>query len=158
MAFSFSERLEMLRQKQSAVLELENKIDESWCNGVFERYLFPVLTPEHIPLTWRYDLNPQRNPFLMERMGINAVFNAGAMLWNGNIILAARIEGADRKSFFAIAESPTGIDHFKFWDDPVIMPETDNPDTNIYDVRLTKHEDGLIYGDLYRAMTQMLRR
>ncbi len=146
MAFSFSQRLNSLKQKHTSLLERENKVDPTWHNGVFERYQYPVLTAEHTPLFWRYDLNPKTNPYLMERMGINAVFNAGAMLWHRKIILAARVEGADRKSFFAIAESDTGIDHFRFWDYPIIMPEINNPDTNIYDIRLTAHEDGWIYG------------
>lgn len=115
-------------------------------NGIICRYKNPVLTAEHAPLFWTYDLNPDRNPHLMERFGINAVFNAGAIKWNNKYLIAARVEAADRKSFFAIAESPNGIDHFKFWDYPLIMPETENPDTNIYDMRLVQHEDGWIYG------------
>jgi 4-O-beta-D-mannosyl-D-glucose phosphorylase len=115
-------------------------------NGVYDRYANPVLTAAHAPVFWRYDLNPDTNPHLMERFGINAVFNAGAIKWQGKYLLMARVEGADRKSFFAIAESPNGIDNFVFWDKPVNMPETDEPDTNIYDIRLTEHEDGWIYG------------
>ena len=105
-----------------------------------------MLTGAHAPLEWRYDLNPASNPYLMERFGINAAFNAGAMKFNGKYILAVRVEGYDRKSFFAIAESPNGIDNFRFWDYPVTMPETEDPDTNVYDMRLTRHEDGWIYG------------
>jgi 4-O-beta-D-mannosyl-D-glucose phosphorylase len=115
-------------------------------NGVFDRYKYPILTAEHAPIFWRYDLNFKTNPFLMERVGVNGTFNAGAMEFKGKIVLAVRVEGADRKSFFAIAESPNGIDNFKFWDYPVTMPETENPDTNVYDMRLVKHEDGWIYG------------
>lgn len=115
-------------------------------NGIFLRYKNPVLTAAHTPPFWRYDLNPKTNPFLMERIGINAVMNSAAIKWNGKYILMARMEGADRKSFFAIAESPNGIDNFRFWDYPVIIPETDDPATNIYDMRLTLHEDGWVYG------------
>jgi len=115
-------------------------------NGIYQRYKYPVLTGAHAPVFWRYDLNPDTNPFLMERLGMNAAFNSGAMEWNGKIVLAVRAEGVDRKSFFAIAESENGIDNFRFWDFPVSMPETEIPDTNVYDMRLTKHEDGWIYG------------
>jgi 4-O-beta-D-mannosyl-D-glucose phosphorylase len=115
-------------------------------NGWYQRYRYPVLTAAHTPLTWRYDFDPDANPFLMERIGINAAFNVGAMEWNGNVVLMARVEGADRKSFFAVAESANGIDGFRFWDYPVVMPETDDPETNVYDMRLTQHEDGWIYG------------
>ncbi|MDE3234572.1 MAG: glycosidase [Bacteroidota bacterium] len=115
-------------------------------NGLFERYKNPVLTSAHTPLFWRYDLNEQSNPFLMERFGINAVFNAGAIKYNHKYILCARVEGLDRKSFFALAESENGIDGFKFSDFPLIIPETDIPDTNVYDMRLVQHEDGWIYG------------
>lgn len=115
-------------------------------NGVFERYQHPVLTAAHTPIFWRYDLNPETNPYGMERMGINAVFNAGAMYLDGRFLLVARVEGYDRKSFFAIAESPNGVDQFTFWDYPILLPETENPDTNVYDMRLVQHEDGWIYG------------
>jgi 4-O-beta-D-mannosyl-D-glucose phosphorylase len=115
-------------------------------NGIYDRYRYPVLTPNHIPLFWKYDLDPHSNPYLLERFGINAVFNAGAIKLDGKYIVVARVEGNDRKSFFAVAESPNGIDNFRFWDKPVLMPETENPDTNVYDIRLTKHEDGWIYG------------
>lgn len=115
-------------------------------NGIFERYEYPVLTAAHTPLSWRYDLNPDTNPHLMERFGINAAFNAGAMKLDGKYLLAVRVEGYDRKSFFAIAESPNGVDNFRFRDYPVTMPETDDPDINVYDMRLTRHEDGWIYG------------
>ena len=115
-------------------------------NGIFERYEYPVLTAAHTPLSWRYDLNPDTNPHLMERFGINAAFNAGAMKLDGKYLLAVRVEGYDRKSFFAIAESLNGVDNFRFRDYPVTMPETDDPDINVYDMRLTRHEDGWIYG------------
>lgn len=115
-------------------------------NGVYERYEFPVLTNEHAPIHWRYDLNPETNPYLMERIGVNAAFNPGAIELNGKYYLMVRAEGVDRKSFFAVAESVSPVDGFKFWDYPVLLPETDDPDINVYDMRLVKHEDGWIYG------------
>jgi 4-O-beta-D-mannosyl-D-glucose phosphorylase len=115
-------------------------------NGIFDRYENPVLTAAHAPIPWRYDLDQKTNPFLMERLGINAVFNAGAILHEGKFLVVARVEGADRKSFFAVAESPNGIDHFRFWEEPILLPETADPDTNVYDMRVVKHEDGWIYG------------
>ncbi len=115
-------------------------------NGVYERYKYPVLTPAHVPLSWRFDLNPQTNPHCMERIGVNAVFNAGAIKLNGKYILVARVEGVDRKSFFAVAESDNGIDGFRFWERPIVLPQTEEPDVNVYDMRLTQHEDGWIYG------------
>jgi 4-O-beta-D-mannosyl-D-glucose phosphorylase len=141
----FFERLEKLKKQHTQILQRVNEpLEES--NGIFERYRYPVLTSQHIPLFWKYDLNPETNPYLAERFGINAVLNAGAIKFNDKYILMPRVEGIDRKSFFAIAESPNGIDSFTFWDYPVIMPETDVPDTNIYDIRLVQHEDGWIYG------------
>ena len=115
-------------------------------NGLFDRYKYPVVTAEHVPLHWRYDLNPATNPYMMERIGVNATFNAGAMKWEDKYILMVRVEGYDRKSFFAIAESPNGVDNFRFREEPVTLPETDEPDVNVYDMRLTRHEDGWIYG------------
>ena len=115
-------------------------------NGIVERYVNPVVTAEHAPIFWRYDLNYETNPHLLERLGINATFNCGAMEFDGKYVFAVRAEGVDRKSFFAIAESENGIDGFRFWDFPVLMPETDVPDTNVYDMRLVRHEDGWIYG------------
>ncbi|HZV68708.1 MAG TPA: glycosidase [Saprospiraceae bacterium] len=115
-------------------------------NGIYTRWKYPILTAAHTPLFWRYDLDEKTNPFLMERIGINATFNSGAIFWEGRYILVVRVEGNDRKSFFAIAESPNGVDQFRFWNYPVIMPETEIPDTNVYDMRLTLHEDGWIYG------------
>ena len=138
-------RLSKLTEEHEALITRRNHRIEPG-NGIFERYAHPVLTGAHAPLEWRYDLNPATNPHLMERFGINSAFNAGAMKFNGKYILAVRVEGYDRKSFFAIAESPNGIDNFRFWDYPVTMPETEDPDTNVYDMRLTRHEDGWIYG------------
>lgn len=141
----FNQRLERIRAEHKALIEKNNKELFS-SNGVFCRYQNPILTRKHIPLHWRYDLNPETNPFFMERIGFNATFNAGAMKWKGKYLLAVRVEGNDRKSFFAIAESPNGIDNFKFWDRPITIPQTDDPDTNVYDMRLTQHDDGWIYG------------
>jgi 4-O-beta-D-mannosyl-D-glucose phosphorylase len=141
----FNERLLQLEKAHTALLTRSNKKILPG-NGVFDRYEFPVLTAEHAPLFWRYDLNPQSNPYLQERFGINAAFNAGAMKYKGKYVLVARVEGYDRKSFFAIAESPNGIDNFKFWDYPVTIPQIEDPETNVYDMRLTSHEDGWIYG------------
>jgi len=115
-------------------------------NGIYDRYINPVLTAEHAPLMWRYDFNSETNPFLIERIGVNATLNSGAIKWNGKYILVVRVEGNDRKSFFAVAESTNGIDNFRFWEEPVKLPETEDPDTNVYDMRLTIHEDGWIYG------------
>lgn len=115
-------------------------------NGIFERYKYPVVTAEHAPVYWRYDLSPETNPNLLERFGINGTFNAGAIKWNGKYLLVVRVEGNDRKSFFAIAESPNGVDNFRFWDYPISLPETNDPDVNVYDMRLTAHEDGWVYG------------
>ena len=140
----FKERLAWLRSGHEALLTKKNSPVEG--NGVYRRYVNPVLTGEHAPLEWRYDLNPGTNPYLMERFGIHAAFNAGAIKWNGRYLLVVRVEGADRKSFFAVAESPNGIDNFRFWDRPVTMPDFGEPATNIYDMRVTTHEDGWIYG------------
>ena len=141
----FDRRLAELTKAHEALITRSNRKVEPG-NGIFNRYEHPVLTAAHVPLDWRYDLNPETNPHLMERFGINAAFNAGAMKHNGRYLLVARVEGNDRKSFFAVAESPNGIDNFRFWDYPVVMPETSEPDTNIYDMRLVSHEDGWIYG------------
>jgi 4-O-beta-D-mannosyl-D-glucose phosphorylase len=115
-------------------------------NGVYQRWVHPILTRAHTPVFWRYDLNPASNPRSLERLGINATFNSGALLWKGMYTLVVRVEGHDRKSFFAVAQSPNGIDNFSFWDFPINLPQTDDPDINVYDMRLTAHEDGYIYG------------
>lgn len=141
---NFNERLEWLRKEHEALVTRKNEPVEG--NGVYERYKYPVLTGEHAPLFWRYDLNPKTNPYLMERFGIHAAFNSGAIKWNGKYLLVVRVEAADRKSFFAVAESPDGVDNFRFWDHPITMPEYGEPATNIYDMRLTAHEDGWVYG------------
>jgi len=141
----FEKRLNHLRAEQQQLLDRPNEISGIG-NGVYDRYKYPVLTAAHTPLSWRYDLDPATNPYLMERFGINATFNAGAIKLNGKYLMVVRVEGADRKSFFAVAESPDGINDFRFWDYPVELPETDEPDTNVYDMRLTAHEDGWIYG------------
>lgn len=141
----FCERLQALETAHQQLVNRTNKA-EALGNGVYTRYEHPVLTAQHAPLHWRYDLNPQTNPFLMERFGINAVFNAGAIKWNDRYVVIARVEGLDRKSFFAVAESGNGLDGFRFWDRPITMPETGEPDTNIYDMRIVQHEDGWIYG------------
>jgi 4-O-beta-D-mannosyl-D-glucose phosphorylase len=145
MSIQFEKRLQALQQAHN---ELVNKVNqkETLGNGIYDRYENPVLTAQHVPLFWRYDLNPDTNPYLMERFGINAVFNAGAIKFEGRYMVVARVEGLDRKSFFAVAESENGIDNFRFWDYPVELPETDEPDTNVYDMRLVQHEDGWIYG------------
>ncbi|MEI7591037.1 MAG: glycosidase [Deltaproteobacteria bacterium] len=142
----FSARLAGLERKHKALVALKNRVDPEWTSGVFERYVHPVITAAHVPLEWRYDLNPATNPFLLERLGVNAAFNAGAIEWKGRILLCVRVEGCDRKSFFAMAESKSGTEGFQFWDEPCVIPETQNPDTNVYDMRLVSHEDGCIYG------------
>ena len=141
---TFNERLVELKYNHDKLLERPNEPLEG--NGVYERYRHPVLTAEHAPLFWRYDLDETTNPYLMERFGIHATMNSGAIKWNGKYVLVVRVEGADRKSFFAVAESPDGVDNFRFWDRPVTMPEWGEPATNVYDMRLTAHEDGWIYG------------
>lgn len=141
----FKQRLAGLEDAYAKLIDINNEI-YGLGNGVFDRYKYPVLTAQHAPIAWKYDLNAETNPYLMERFGVNAAFNAGAIKFNGKYIMVVRVEGADRKSFFAVAESPNGIDHFEFWEHPVTMPETNEPDTNLYDMRLTAHEDGWIYG------------
>jgi 4-O-beta-D-mannosyl-D-glucose phosphorylase len=142
----FAKRLTSLVKRQERLLKRKNRIDPEWTSGVFDRYLHPVLTAQHAPLFWRYDLNAESNPLLLERLGVNAAFNAGAIEIDGTIHLMARVEGADRKSFFAVAESRNPTQGFRFRDYPVVLPETDNPDVNVYDMRLTAHQDGWIYG------------
>jgi len=142
----FQKRVKDLFRENEEVISRKNKRKEKNYNGIYYRYKRPILTASNVPVFWRYDLNPETNPFLMQRLGINATFNAGAMEFKGRYIQVVRVEGWDRKSFFAIAESPDGINHWRFWDFPLTMPETKIPDTNLYDMRLTLHEDGWIYG------------
>lgn len=132
--------------KHNALTAKKNIINDSWYNGIFDRYENPVLTNEHIPLEWRYDLNEETNPYLLERIGVNAVFNSGAIYLDGKYVLVARVEGYDRKSFFAVARSDNGVDNFVFDKYPVRLPKYGEDDTNVYDMRLTQHEDGWIYG------------
>jgi 4-O-beta-D-mannosyl-D-glucose phosphorylase len=141
----FIDKLKTLKAEHSKLINRKNN-PQAQSNGVYERYEYPVLTNEHAPIHWRYDLNPETNPFLMERIGVNAAFNPGAIELNGKYYLMVRAEGVDRKSFFAVAESDSPVDGFKFWDFPVLLPETENPDVNVYDMRLVKHADGWIYG------------
>lgn len=145
MKFNFQQRMERLVEEQDALLARVNPVRVDY-NGVVHRYRYPVITREHIPLTWRYDFNEAANPYGMERIGVNATMNAGAIRWNGKYILVVRVEGADRKSFFAIAESPNGTDNFRFWERPLNLPDIHPEETNVYDMRLTAHEDGWIYG------------
>ncbi len=141
---NFEERLAWLEARYESLISRKNEPVEG--NGIYERYRYPVLTGDHAPVFWRYDLNRDTNPYLMERFGIHATFNAGAIRWNGKYLLAVRVEGADRKSFFAMAESEDGVSGFRFWDRPVTMPDFGEPATNVYDMRLTAHEDGWVYG------------
>ncbi|WP_346238846.1 glycoside hydrolase family 130 protein [Niabella insulamsoli] len=145
MSLVFESRENALFKAYDELLARKNEKQELG-NGIYDRYRYPILTAAHTPVFWRYDLDEATNPFLMERVGINAVMNAGAIKWNNKYLVMARVEAANRKSFFAIAESDNGIDGFKFWDYPVLIPETDDPDTNIYDIRLVQHEDGFVYG------------
>lgn len=142
---SFEQKVAKMWCDHRALLSLKNSPAE-YSNGIYQRWQRPIVTAAHTPLFWRYDLNEATNPFLMERIGINATFNAGAMLFEGKYTLVVRVEGNDRKSFFAVAQSENGVDNFCFWDYPVVMPETAEPDTNIYDMRLVEHQDGYIYG------------
>ncbi|GGI25344.1 glycoside hydrolase family 130 protein [Pedobacter mendelii] len=141
----FEKRKQQLEEAYKNLVALNNKKADLG-NGIFDRYENPILTAGHAPLNWKYDFNPQKNPYLLERIGINATFNAGAIKFNNKYILVVRVEGTDRKSFFAIAESDNGIDNFTFWDEPVTLPETSEPDTNVYDMRIAFHEDGWMYG------------
>jgi Predicted glycosylase len=139
------ERYDTELKKQEELLNRKNEKTDLY-NGIFDRYKYPVLTREHIPLTWRYDLNKETNPHFMERLGVNAVMNAGAIELGGKYYLIARIEGNDRKSFFGVAESDDGVSGFRFWDYPILLDDVCPEETNVYDMRLTKHEDGYIYG------------
>lgn len=141
----FQERKTKLSQRYEALITRRN-VPEDLGNGIFERYQYPVLTADHAPLHWKYDFDPETNPYFMERIGVHCVFNPGAIHLNGKFYLVARVEGADRKSFFAVAESENGVDGFRFWNCPVVLPETEEPDVNVYDMRLVQHEDGWIYG------------
>lgn len=145
MELTFTDRFTDLCWKQEELFSRKNIYADRY-NGIVNRFMYPVITRDHIPLEWRYDLNPDTNPYCMERIGVNATMNAGAIKWNGKYILLVRVEGWDRKSFFAVAESPNGVDHFRFWNLPVMLPDIDPEETNVYDMRLTAHEDGYIYG------------
>lgn len=138
-------RLEELHKNHHALLKRKN-FPISHAHGLFTTYKFPVVTAQHVPLTWRFDLNPETNENCLERIGVNAAFNAGAIKWNEKYVIVVRVEGKDRKSYFAFAESENGIDNFQFWDEPLFLPQNEFEDTNVYDMRLTKHEDGYIYG------------
>lgn len=141
---SFKDKLARLQEEHEALITRKN--EPVYVNGVYEKYKYPILTGAHAPLFWRYDLDQTTNPFLMERFGIHAAFNSGAIKWGDKYVLVVRVEADDRKSFFAVAESPNGVDNFRFWDRPITMPEYGEPATNVYDMRLTRHEDGWIYG------------
>jgi 4-O-beta-D-mannosyl-D-glucose phosphorylase len=145
MSSLFQERKQQLTERYEALITRNNE-KLPYGNGIYDRYTHPLLTAEHAPLIWRYDFNPDTNPYFAERIGVNGVFNPGAIELNGKFYLVARVEGNDRKSFFAVAESDNGVDGFRFWDRPVVLPETDVPDINVYDMRLVSHEDGWIYG------------
>lgn len=146
MKTDFQKRKNEIEKEFQELIEKKNEPQSNVGNGIYERYKNPIITANHTPLEWRYDLNESTNPYGMERIGINAAFNSGAIKWNNKYILAVRVEGVDRKSFIAIAESPNGVDNFKFWDKPCVLPQTAEPDTNVYDMRLINHEDGWIYG------------
>ncbi len=138
-------RLKRLRARHEAFLGRPNPVDPEWDNGLFERFTYPAITYRHAPIEWRYDLNFRTNPHLMERLGVNGTYNPGAFYWNGRVHMVVRVEGYDRKSFFAIAESANGIDRWRFWAEPIDLPEV-KPETNVYDMRVTFHQDGWIYG------------
>lgn len=142
---TFEQKMSIIKSHHEELLRRPNT-PLAWGNGIYEKYQNPVITAEHTPLEWRYDFNKHDNPFLMQRIMMNATLNAGAIKWNGKYCLVVRVEGAHRKSFFAVAESPNGIDNFRFWQEPVTMPDDIIPATNIYDMRLTVHDDGWIYG------------
>lgn len=142
---NFEEKVKIQTDKYESLIAMKNEKSHFY-NGIFDRYKNPVLTRNHVPLFWKYDMNPATNPFFMERLGVNAVMNSGALYIDGKFYLVARVEGADRKSFFAVAESTSGVDGFRFWDYPVQLPDTCAEETNVYDMRLTQHEDGWIYG------------
>lgn len=143
--FNAQEQLKTIKSEYEALISRKNTPTKVY-NGIYTRYTNPVITEDHIPLTWKFDLNLERNPLLIQRIGVNATFNAGAIKHNNKYLLIVRIEGWDRKSFFAIAESDNGIDGFRFRETPIQLPETENPDVNVYDMRITKHDDGYFYG------------
>ncbi|MEK3876180.1 glycoside hydrolase family 130 protein [Paenibacillus sp. FSL M7-0420] len=145
MSTIFEQRKQALTQRYEALIGRTNE-KLPYGNGIYDRYRYPLLTAEHAPLIWRYDFNEESNPYFAERIGVNGVFNPGAIELNGKFYIVARVEGNDRKSFFAVAESSSGVDGFRFWDHPVVLPETADPDINVYDMRLVQHEDGWIYG------------
>jgi len=153
MSAEFEQKVQALRAHHEELLTRPN-VQKAWGNGIYDKYEHPILTAEHTPLEWRYDFCEQDNPYLMQRIMMNATLNSGAIKWQGKYLLVVRVEGADRKSFFAVAESPNGVDNFRFWDEPITMPEApsdspeggENPAINIYDMRLTAHEDGWVYG------------
>lgn len=145
MSTSFEQKVAAVRERHEKLITRPN-VKKEWGNGIYEKYVYPIITAEHTPLEWRYDFNEQDNPHFMQRIMMNATLNSGAIKLNGKYLLVVRTEGADRKSFFAVAESPNGIDNFRFWEEPVTMPEDVIPATNVYDMRLTQHEDGWIYG------------
>lgn len=142
---NFEEKVKIQTDKYESLIAMKNEKSDFY-NGIFDRYKNPVLTRNHVPLFWKYDMDPATNPFFMERLGVNAVMNSGALYIDGKFYLVARVEGADRKSFFAVVESTSGVDGFRFWDYPVQLPDTCAEETNVYDMRLTQHEDGWIYG------------
>lgn len=146
MSNDFNKRVKQLTKEHEALISRKNQPVEEGYNGIYYRYKYPAITAAHVPLTWRYDFNPATNPYFQERNGINAAFNSGAILLNGKYLMVVRVEGWDRKSFFGVAESPNGIDQWQFWDYPCNIPMVDDAETNAYDMRLTKHEDGWIYG------------
>lgn len=145
MSTSFEQKVAAVRERHEKLITRSN-VKKEWGNGIYDKYVYPIITAEHTPLEWRYDFNEQDNPHFMQRIMMNATLNSGAIKLNGKYLLVVRTEGADRKSFFAVAESPNGIDNFRFWEEPVTMPEDVIPATNVYDMRLTQHEDGWIYG------------
>lgn len=136
----------IIKKQNAKLIKRKNSISKN-SNGIYQRYKYPIITADHTPVHWRYDLNTESNPNGIERIGINATFNAGAIKWKDKYVLCVRVEGNDRKSFFAMAESPNGVDNFEFWDKPCVIPQIKgNPDTNVYDMRLIAHEDGWVYG------------
>lgn len=141
----FQKKCEEIMQRYEAIVTRKNEKTDFY-NGIYDRYKYPVLTRDHIPPFWKFDMNPETNPYFMERLGVNCVFNSGAIELDGKFYLVARVEGNDRKSFFAVAESDNGIDGFRFWDYPILLDDVCPEETNVYDMRLTKHEDGYIYG------------